>query len=64
MQVTKETWLMRKQRVPGSLFSSPAQQPRNKTSLHWLIFRLAITVIIHSNPSIDTMFSILNVHKF
>ena len=30
MQVTKGTWRMRKQCVPGSLSSSPAQEPGNK----------------------------------
>ena len=31
MQVTKETWRMREQCVPGSLSSSPAQEPGNET---------------------------------
>ena len=30
MQVTKETWPMREHCVPGSLCSSPAQEPGNK----------------------------------
>ena len=30
MQVTKETWRMREQCVPGSLSSSPAQEPGNE----------------------------------
>ena len=30
MQVTKGTWSMRKQCVPGSLSSSPAQEPGNE----------------------------------
>ena len=30
MKVTKETWHMCKQCVPGSLSSSPAQEPGNK----------------------------------
>ena len=33
MQVTKETWRMREQCVPGSLSSSPAQEPGNEASL-------------------------------
>ena len=35
MQVTKGTWRMREQCVPGSLSSSPAQEPGNEaTQLH------------------------------
>ena len=30
MQVTKETWHMREQCVPGSLSSSPAREPGNE----------------------------------
>ena len=30
MEVTKETWRMREQCVPGSLSSSPAQEPGNE----------------------------------
>ena len=30
MQVTKGTWRMREQCVPGSLSSSPAQEPGNE----------------------------------
>ena len=30
MQVTKRTWRMREQCVPGSLSSSPAQEPGNE----------------------------------
>ena len=30
MQVTKGTWRMREQSVPGSFSSSPAQEPGNK----------------------------------
>ena len=33
MQVTKGTWRMREQCVPGSLSSSPAREPGNKASL-------------------------------
>ena len=32
MQVTKGTWRMREQCVPGSLSSSPAQEPGNEAS--------------------------------
>ena len=32
MQVTKGTWRMRKQCVPGSLSSSPAQEPGNEAN--------------------------------
>ena len=32
MQVTKGTWRMHEQCVPGSLSSSPAQQPGNEAS--------------------------------
>ena len=32
MQVTKGTWYMHKQCVPGSLSSSPAQEPENEAS--------------------------------
>ena len=35
MQVTKGTWRMREQCVPGSLSSSPAQEPGNEaTDIH------------------------------
>ena len=33
MQVTKGTWRMRKQCVPGSLSSSPAREPGNEASI-------------------------------
>ena len=33
MQVTKGIWRMREQCVPGSLSSSPAQEPGNEASL-------------------------------
>ena len=33
MQVTKGTWRMREQCVPGSLSSSPAQEPGNEARL-------------------------------
>ena len=33
MQVTKGTWRMREQCVPGSLSSSPAREPGNEASL-------------------------------
>ena len=32
MQVTKGTWRMREQCVPGSLSTSPAQEPRNEAT--------------------------------
>ena len=32
MQVTKGTWRMREQCVPGSVSSSPAQEPGNKAT--------------------------------
>ena len=32
MQVTKGTWCMREQCVPGSLSSSPAQEPGNEAN--------------------------------
>ena len=32
MQVTKGAWRMRKQCVPGSLSSTPAQEPGNEAS--------------------------------
>ena len=34
MQVTKGTWRMREQCLPGSLSSSPAQEPGNEAILH------------------------------
>ena len=38
MQVTKGTWRMREQCVPGSLSSSPAQEPGNEaTALNALL---------------------------
>ena len=33
MQVTKGTWCMREQCVPGSLSSSPAQEPGNEANV-------------------------------
>ena len=33
MQVTKGTWRMREQCVPGSLPSSPAQEPGNEAKI-------------------------------
>ena len=33
MQVTKGTWRMREQCVPGSLSSSPVQEPGNEAML-------------------------------
>ena len=37
MQVTKGTWRMREQCVPGSLSSSPAQEPGNEARLYHTI---------------------------
>ena len=34
MQVTKGTWRMREQCVPGSLSSSPAREPGNEANGH------------------------------
>ena len=34
MQVTKGTWRMREQCVPGSLSSSPAQEPGNEAKVN------------------------------
>ena len=36
MQVIKGTWRMRKQCVPGSLSSSPAQEPGNESRYPWV----------------------------
>ena len=35
MQVTKGIWRMREQCVPGSLSSSPAQEPGNEAKAHY-----------------------------
>ena len=37
MQVTKGTWRMREQCVPGSLSSSPAREPGNEAKLPCII---------------------------
>ena len=37
MQVTKGTWRMREQCVPGSLSSSPAQEPGNEATLERIL---------------------------
>ena len=34
MQVTKGTWRMHEQCVPGSLSSSPAREPGNEANVH------------------------------
>ena len=44
MQVTKGTWRMREQCVPGSLSSSPAQEPGNEATI-----RLAGLVFTRQN---------------
>ena len=43
MQVTKGTWRMREQCVPGSLSSSPAQEPGNEASI-----TCAFTKVLHA----------------
>ena len=46
MQVTKGTWRMREQCVPGSLSSSYAREPGNEASMKWNLQTLS-----HSLPS-------------
>ena len=41
IQDTKGTWLMREQCVPGSLFSSPAQEPGNEAKLLYVYLLLS-----------------------
>ena len=44
MQVTKGTWRMREQCVPGSLSSSPAREPGNETkSTEYRVHRVQST---------------------
>ena len=45
MQVTKGTWRMRKQCIPGSLSSSPAQEPGNEATTAYVC---AVRVTIFS----------------
>ena len=49
MQVTKGTWRMREQCVPGSLSSSPAQEPGNKASICTDVLTV-ITTMDQSGP--------------
>ena len=50
MQVTKETWRMREQCVPGSLSSSPAQEPGNEASeMGYLFSRTALSISLGSH---------------
>ena len=53
MQVTKGTWRMREQCVPGSLSSSHAQEPGNEASVQYDKWDKNITV----NLSEETSFS-------
>ena len=39
MQVTKGTWCMCEQCVPGSLSSSPTQEPGNKARVRCVVYR-------------------------
>ena len=60
MQVTKGTWHMREQCVPGSLSSSPAREPGNEAKynyvyivymlLSWCIFRRKVVWIANHAP--------------
>ena len=43
MQVTKGIWCMREQCVPGSLSSSPAQEPGNEAILHHTLTSNVVT---------------------
>ena len=50
MQVTKETWRIRKQRVPGSFFSSPTREPGNEANhcpSHHLRLRILIVRLMY-----------------
>ena len=44
MQVTKGTWRMRKQCVPGTLSSSPAQEPGNEATHNVYFYELSLAV--------------------
>ena len=48
MQVTKGTWRIHKQCVPGSLFSSLAQEPGNEASLQPVSARQDSATFNHS----------------
>ena len=54
MQVTKETWHIHKQCVPGSLSSSPAQEPGNEA-------RTIMCLLIYSS-SLNTITLVLRVY--
>ena len=41
MQVTKGTWRMREQCVPGSLYSTPAREPGNEAMLQYDINKVS-----------------------
>ena len=45
MQVTKGTWRMRKQCVPGSLSSSPAQEPGNEARYQVCNYNTATSLV-------------------
>ena len=67
MQVTKGTWCMREQCVPGSLSSSPAQEPGNEATPFQKNYRFAGCVLI--SGCVDTkatkleMVKLVCVHK-
>ena len=50
MQVTMGTWRMREQCVPGSLSSSPAQEPGNEASIkavhEWCSYTAEIQLMV------------------
>ena len=53
MQVTEGTWRMREQCVPGSLSSSPAQEPGNEATttgacFHFLVPPLLLYCLINA----------------
>ena len=67
MQVTKGTWCMREQCVPGSLSSSPAREPGNKAStllegkLDALVLTLIETICFTSQDGeIALLYNIIN----
>ena len=51
MQVTKGTWCMREQCVPGSLSSSPAGEPGNEARFNFAKCMLAVRVM---KPCVST----------
>ena len=60
MQVTKGTWHMREQYVPGSLSSSPAQEPGNEDKQY------PVVTLIHYNIGTDVVriISYINIVLF